>query len=940
MNRKVFQAGNWFHKGTVALPNLSSDEDIVENRDSVKLPPFNTKNYDPNSALSGYFIPGWNGSALTSKYVQKFNAVLDSIRKDTKEKFLSLNNLNQKLKKAIHDEFFAFLEYKAITCSDLDDYNHFWNEIKNSEAEYREVLDQFIDIYSFRVTVIYTLKMRFIVSLYKSIGVPFELKNAFSPNSSITHLFQRGGQTELKAKSLESNIYSWYRPSDSQSYQISQLVDLSEKLHIAEIIKNLSLKSEALIDEVAEYSHTLSHKNFGLFLNSMLINFPLWLESVTPKINRSYFSNNSQMEIISCKYAGDYLESLSLSHWLAQENNQDIKWDQILCTDFKCNQFDKGHFLRYCHELHFLTFLTELASKQGKSVIRFVSQVMNSHLKNRKESNDAQKSLLMDDFEVNSSTYDRVIINLSHHPKNNVQHFLINQISSQESYLKDNGLIYVLSTKKLFVPSQKSKLEIFLKKFKLEAIINLEEVKGKGEIGNYLYILSKKNQATWPIDSEKQNCYSFRFSGELQSFQNFEEITSQMQQFFLNQLGELVPMYQKESRSGFRMEFFQDAIVDGRLIHSSSKDSSKITHPHFFNNLMRACHPFDFYFDVKNIHLDDEKYYDETSSFLVEKQSRSPYVLIVDQRNKNTVLEIIHEQSLEAKVYSHGRTQCSYFEIYPKWPNLNLNAVQDFFNTKIGGQIIDLTFNNELRKVKANLSKMLLPKFLIQEQHLPTHIAQGLKILSLSGDEITGLHPTQLNKSFQMIEMLASELSKNYPTAMFNSLSSFKKELKYCIDRFGIKNGNSINFANPMIKAPLLLSKTRPIYPNNPDVFIDFNNNSDASFLHKPLQRFRRIHNSENDVTSFGIELFCEDERIITLYSDEAMIQFLEFILAQTTQMPLAKILQAVNIPYLEDLKSIISSFHSLQEVLNQVHDRITPMIEGLINSVISSHKN
>ena len=168
-----------------------------------------------------------------------------------------------------------------------------------------------------------------------------------------------------------------------------------------------------------------------------------------------------------------------------------------------------------------------------------------------------------------------------------------------------------------------------------------------------------------------------------------------------------------------------------------------------------------------------------------------------NQRNKNTTLEIINEKSLEAKVYSQGRTQCSYFGIYPKWPNLNLNAVQDFFNTKIGGQIIDLTFNNELKKVKANLSKMLIPKFLIQEQSLPPHIMQGLSILTLTGEQITELHPTQLNKSFQMVEMFAVELSQNYPTAMFNYLSSFKKELKYCIDRFGIKNGNAINFANP-----------------------------------------------------------------------------------------------------------------------------------------------
>ena len=39
------------------------------------------------------------------------------------------------------------------------------------------------------------------------------------------------------------------------------------------------------------------------------------------------------------KFVGDYLESLALSHWLAQDHNSDIKWEQILCPDFKKNDF-------------------------------------------------------------------------------------------------------------------------------------------------------------------------------------------------------------------------------------------------------------------------------------------------------------------------------------------------------------------------------------------------------------------------------------------------------------------------------------------------------------------------------------------------------------------------------------------------------------------------
>lgn len=940
MSNRVFQAGNWFNGNfSNSLNNHSSQEVVTTRLPKNILPPFDpTEDQSTSVSMSKFFVPGWKGESLLSKEVQKFNKLVSEVHADTKRNFLSLNHLNRKLIQQIFNEFFSFLEFKAMACNDLDDFQKFWLEIKNEESEYREILDHFIDIYTYRVAVIYILKIRFISGLLKHVGQPFDLKCAFYPNSLITTLFRKGSKNELKAKSLESNIYSWYKPSDYATSSISKLISLIGDLNITELVKNLSLKSEHLIKENAEYSHTLSHKNFGLFLNSLLINFPLWLSSIDNKSSSPFKVENTDLEVISCKYTGDYLESTALSHWLAQENNKQIKWQQILCPDFKNYDFDKGSFLKICSELQFLTFLTQLAGHQGSSVISFVSQVMSAHVQNKKESSHAQKFLLMEDFEVNSSTYDRIFINISNYPKNNIQHYLINQISLQEESLKDSGFVYVLSSKKLFVPSQKSKLEAFLEKFKLEAIINLEELKGKGEVGNFLYILKKKQLNPWSKTENKQNCFSFRFSGELETFQNFKDITSQLSTFFNGHMGETVPMYQKETALGHRMEFFQDAVVDGRLIHSSSKDSNKITHPHFFNNLMKACNSFDYYFDISNIDLDNkfDNSIDENDFFIGDRiRSRSPYIIVVDHRNKKVSLEIIHEHTLEATVYEYGRTQCSYFGISPKWPNLNLNAVQDFFKTKIGAQIIDLTFNNEHRKVKANLTKMLLPKFLVQNEDIPEHIAKGLSILSLNAEQITGQHPNLLKKNFNMIEILTNELSKNYPAAIFSSISTFKKELKNCIDRFELKNNSVVNFANPILKGPLVKSRTRPIYPKNPDIYVEFCNLSNASFLHLPLDKAIRKNKIEEGITTYELELYAQGEKVLSLYSDEGMIQFLEFIFSKAINVPVSKILQGVAVPYLEDLKTIISSYTMLQKTLCEIYQQIDPILENLINKLI-----
>ena len=113
-----------------------------------------------------------------------------------------------------------------------------------------------------------------------------------------------------------------------------------------------------------------------------------------------------------CKFAGDYLESLGLSHWLAQKHNKYLKWDQILCPDFKSQDFEKGLYLKNLSDLQFLTFLAEIGNGQDRDPIDFICKVINSHLYNRKNSNEIQKSLMIDNAGLTSSTYDRIILNL------------------------------------------------------------------------------------------------------------------------------------------------------------------------------------------------------------------------------------------------------------------------------------------------------------------------------------------------------------------------------------------------------------------------------------------------------------------------------------------------------------------------------------------------
>lgn len=952
MSKRSFRAGQWLLSDTKAETknNSAQESSLQKERPRASAPksesnstipanvraalaPFVPKSEQSDEGMNKFFIPGWKGESLTSKRVKKFNELLDIFHQEAIDAFLRHSNFNRRLESAIYDEFMAYAEFKTCVCSDLDDYTVFWKEARSPDSQYREILDEFIEIFCFRVAVIFVLKLRFLSVLMEQSNLKFDSKKLAYPNSLLTTIFQKGGRNELNSKALEQNIFSWFRPSENGQKKLVELKDLANQLTVTEIIKNISLKSEKLLG-AAEYSHALSHKNFGLFLNSLLINFPLWSSIQNTKKFNGFKKTFQDMEILSCKFCGDYLESLALSHWLAQDANKEVHWDQILCPDFKGMDFEAGLYWKIFNELQFLTFLAQIANTKGKEPISFVSQVASGHLKNRKQSGQLQKSLLPNDFGLNHSTYDRVILNLNEYPKNNSQHFLISNIQQQEPFLKEGGTIYAISSKKLFVPSQKAKVEALLTTFKIEAMIQLEEVKGKGEVGSYIYVFSKRSSSS--PKTAKQTCFTFRLSSNLNSFQDYSKLTHLIQDFFIDNLGDAPPLYSKEF-NGAKIEFFQDAIVKGRLIHSGGKDSNRITHPSFFRNLLASCQPLDYFLHLQQISFNGQNNKTEDPLFEYSgatSETEAPYVLVVDKRNKEkTNIEIINSNALEAKSFEYGHSMCFYFGALPKWPSISIDCLRDFFSSPVGEQIIELTFSGDLRNIKANLNKVLAPKIFAQPRPLPEHIAKGLSVLSLKSDDLLEMRPSSIKEGFDNCERLLYEVAKNYPGEVMAKLSRFKRSVKKSLDIFG---GGGVNFNNPIIKTPLVLSKTQKIYPNNEEVYVEFNNENSLNLIHSPLEKVKRKTNNQNGIETFSLELHAAQSVFLTIYADEDMILFLKFIFENLTGVPLSKLLQGVAAPRLQDLKSIIASFKSLKTALEELNYRLPQIYATLINQSIN----
>ena len=168
LNKRSFHAGHWFLKESNEPEHSEAkiSDEIDQGTamsETVKnaLSPFVPKSdQESDSSLQKYFIPGWKGESLISKEVKKFKELLDEFYKDAKVNFLKRNNFNRKLRISIYEEFISYVEFKTCICSEMDDYTVFWKEIENPDSKYRDLLDEFINIFSFRVSVIYNAEKK------------------------------------------------------------------------------------------------------------------------------------------------------------------------------------------------------------------------------------------------------------------------------------------------------------------------------------------------------------------------------------------------------------------------------------------------------------------------------------------------------------------------------------------------------------------------------------------------------------------------------------------------------------------------------------------------------------------------------------------------------------------------------------------------------------
>jgi len=899
-----------------------------------------TVSFEPQSFL----VPGWNGEGLLSRPGFSIKKAHKALIADAKNQFKEIINRNISHQKIVFNEFLSYLEFEDIHNNKLDNSVKFSNYISKSK-EYESEIENFIDLYCFRSVTVYLYKAKFLLSLASKLEISIEKIDLHNPNSVLSRIFKKGSSTELNCESFKIHQYSWYRPSIYTAESVTDIKRNLAKISTTEMMKLATYDLSGL-----EYSHSYSHKSFGLFVNCLLTRLPVWLENDGEE-QESPFENlfksrpKEKLSTLTTKFAGNNLSSLSLSHWMAQENNVIEDWQKVICPEFSGSEFFNGKYTKICQEIQFLTFLIELSTFQGHDVLPLICSMMND--KNLKSSaNEAGQMSIFSNNEIKESTqnFDRIVLNLTTLPKKNPHHYLMSQISSQLKELDKTGYLYVFTNQKFFVPSHSDKIEHFLKDTKIEALFNFDQLTGRGEIASYLYIFKKRKNFAKPAfltpiaSSDKESCLSFRWNGNLEIFNKFHSFVGELHKFMDQKSPSSTPIYQGEPAEGVTFDFHQDAILDGLLLSSTSNDSSNITHPNFFKNLTTSCTPFDSFFQIETLSSEynsgrKNRVTSELLGITVRNEERFPLLLIVNYTNpKNIILELTSSDVYQAKLEQYGMAYFQYFGLIPKRNDINLNVFREYFNTQLGKQIIQLFLNGGYTKIKSKLRSLLIPKFFLQNQLIPEHLLESFSIFNLTSSEILNSHPETLKESYEQSAMFLDSVSSKYSWHTMSMLSHFKTGLNNSLEK--LDQTPAEIFKNPVIVEQLIKSSSYSIYPKNEDIFVRIPL-KDPSDIHLPLTNIEVGLESEND--NHYVQLISGDKVIVQLYTSDLLSQFMKFILSSAIDMPVSAILQNLKVPASAELESILINHTSLRDSIGHLekvcNSRILSILTNNINS-------
>jgi len=897
---------------------------------------------------ANYCVAGWSGESLMTSSALNISNLIEDLSLEAFQFLLQKNALPPSLKRSIYDEFISYTIAEEITLKGLDSPEFFWENVYNKESLYQKTLKNFLKSYALKTVTVYVFKIRFITHFCRAANKTFDKLGLQNPGSFLEKIFPKGSSYELSCEALRPNQYSWYRPA---AHFQDRIFDLAKNFHLVSITQMMKMCTYSTSgneneneDEKSrvhfkdkEFSHALSHKSFGLFLNELELVLPSWLESLpSPKNPQTNYDKNGP-EIQNVKLTGNHLSALILSHWLAQEHHlktREDDWKELICPNFIGNTFFSGSFVRYCQELQFLTFLSEMASKLKHAPVKLLASVM----RQRYEINGIEAYGQCSILNQEQIFYRRIVLNLSDLPPRNPHNALLFRITSEAKSLASDGVLMVMSNQKLFVPSQEDKTRQLFDDFKLVALFNFEKLSGRGEIPSYFYIFTRREHGanygpSLALQSRKEQCRTFRLEGELKTFSKFQTWVEYFSSFLQNSRNLHLPIHQADLGENLTFQFHQDFIIDGRIVQSDNDDPHCITHPSFIRNLAQACLPFDKFFRIENIR-------EEQTTNLLSMSSEScnnyPLLLIVDRSNTDKVrLEITSFDTYPAKLEKFGTAYYNYFGLISKIADININLFREYFSTKIGTQVVQISLGGNASNLRSKIKGLLIPAFFALNISPSQSELAPLGLFGTKSPELLKMDSLVLTNKFETHINSWEELAQNHPWYCLGLLVGFKQNIDEALEKIEHQK-NAAHFQNPVIIAELIKLKTFTIFPtNHPDLFTELCVNHpqalNVSLGHVALNK--------TEAGDSCLELNANNQTIVRLHAPFVMLKFAEFILEKAQGKQIGMLLNCLKLPSNNELVSVLGNYELVANTFEKMAKTCVLLIEKTISREISRAK-
>ena len=152
------------------MPNIPPIDDLI--------------NFKPDQ----YFSHGWKGEGLSNKSIVKVQKVIKSLYEDARKQFRGFYNRNRSLKYSIYEEFQQYCSQFNIDQNAVSSFGEFWEIIKNyPRTPLKNILDPFIEIYSYRAVIFYLYRLKFMLEVSKSVQTTLGPGDISNPSTFVSN---------------------------------------------------------------------------------------------------------------------------------------------------------------------------------------------------------------------------------------------------------------------------------------------------------------------------------------------------------------------------------------------------------------------------------------------------------------------------------------------------------------------------------------------------------------------------------------------------------------------------------------------------------------------------------------------------------------------------------------------------------------------------------